>query len=69
MNLTKQLGAEFIGTMWFVLGGCASAVLAAAYPELGIGFVGVSLAFGLTVLSMVYALGLLVVHTSSQQYP
>jgi len=57
MNLTKQLGAEFIGTMWLVLGGCGSAVLAAAYPELGIGFVGVSLAFGLTVLSMVYALG------------
>ena len=57
MNLTKQLGAEFIGTMWLVLGGCGSAVLAAAYPELGIGFVGVSLAFGLTVLTMVYALG------------
>jgi len=57
MNLTKQLGAEFIGTMWLVLGGCGSAVLAAGYPELGIGFVGVSFAFGLTVLSMVYALG------------
>ncbi|MCK5847368.1 MAG: aquaporin Z [Bacteroidales bacterium] len=57
MNLSKQLGAEFIGTMWLVLGGCGSAVLAAGYPELGIGFVGVSIAFGLTVLSMVYALG------------
>ena len=57
MNLTKRLSAEFIGTMWLVLGGCGSAVLAAGYPELGIGFVGVSIAFGLTVLSMVYALG------------
>lgn len=49
--------AEFIGTMWLVLGGCGSAVLAAAYPELGIGFAGVALAFGLTVLTMVYAIG------------
>ncbi|NND16634.1 MAG: aquaporin Z, partial [Eudoraea sp.] len=53
----KKLVAEFIGTLWLVLGGCGSAVLAAAYPELGIGFVGVSLAFGLTVLTMVYAIG------------
>ncbi len=53
----KKLVAEFIGTMWLVLGGCGSAVLAAGYPELGIGFVGVSLAFGLTVLTMVYAVG------------
>ena len=53
----KKLVAEFIGTMWLVLGGCGSAVLAAAFPELGIGFVGVSMAFGLTVLTMVYALG------------
>lgn len=53
----KKLIAEFIGTMWLVLGGCGSAVLAAGYPELGIGFVGVSLAFGLTVLTMVYAIG------------
>jgi len=53
----KKLIAEFIGTFWLVLGGCGSAVLAAAYPELGIGFVGVSIAFGLTVLTMVYALG------------
>lgn len=53
----KKLVAEFIGTFWLVLGGCGSAVLAAAYPELGIGFVGVSLAFGLTVLSMAYAIG------------
>lgn len=53
----KKLIAEFIGTFWLVLGGCGSAVLAAAYPELGIGFAGVALAFGLTVLTMVYALG------------
>lgn len=53
----KKLVAEFIGTFWLVLGGCGSAVLAAAYPELGIGFVGVSLAFGLTVLTMAYAVG------------
>lgn len=53
----KKLIAECIGTAWLVLGGCGSAVLAAAYPELGIGFMGVSLAFGLTVLTMVYAIG------------
>jgi len=53
----KKLTAEFIGTFWLVLGGCGSAVLAAGYPELGIGFVGVSIAFGLTVLTGVYALG------------
>jgi len=53
----RKLVAEFIGTMWLVLGGCGSAVLAAAYPELGIGFVGVSLAFGLTVVTMAYAIG------------
>lgn len=53
----KKLVAEFIGTLWLVLGGCGSAVLAAAYPELGIGFAGVALAFGLTVLTMVYAIG------------
>ncbi|MBN2636528.1 MAG: aquaporin Z [Prolixibacteraceae bacterium] len=53
----KKLVAEFIGTFWLVLGGCGSAVLAAGYPELGIGFVGVSIAFGLTVLTMVYAIG------------
>src|SRR5665213_1540835 len=53
----KKLLAEFIGTAWLVLGGCGSAVLAAAYPQLGIGFVGVSLAFGLTVLTMAYAIG------------
>lgn len=53
----KKLIAEFIGTLWLVLGGCGSAVLAAAYPELGIGFAGVSLAFGLTVLTMIYAVG------------
>lgn len=53
----NKLIAEFIGTMWLVLGGCGSAVLAAAYPELGIGFAGVALAFGLTLLTMVYAIG------------
>lgn len=53
----RQLGAEFFGTFWLVLGGCGSAVLAAGFPELGIGFVGVSLAFGLTVLTMAYAIG------------
>ena len=53
----KKLVAEFFGTFWLVLGGCGSAVLAAGFPELGIGFVGVSLAFGLTVLTMVYAIG------------
>jgi aquaporin Z len=53
----KKLLAEFIGTMWLVLGGCGSAVLAAAYPDLGIGFVGVALAFGLTVVTMAYAIG------------
>ncbi|GLS89117.1 aquaporin Z [Psychromonas marina] len=57
MQLNKKLGAEFIGTFWLVLGGCGSAVLAAGYPELGIGFVGVALAFGLTVLTMAYAIG------------
>lgn len=53
----KKLGAEFIGTFWLVLGGCGSAVLAAAVPNLGIGFAGVALAFGLTVLTMAYAIG------------
>src|SRR5690554_288488 len=53
----KKLVAEFIGTAWLVLGGCGAAVLAAAFPGLGIGFAGVSLAFGLTVLTMAYAIG------------
>ena len=53
----KKLVAEFIGTMWLVLGGCGSAVLAAGIPDIGIGLVGVSLAFGLTVLTGAYALG------------
>ncbi len=56
-NMARRLPAEFLGTAWLVLGGCGSAVLAAAYPELGIGFAGVSLAFGLTVLTMAYAIG------------
>ena len=53
----KKFGAEFIGTFWLVLGGCGSAVLAAAFPGLGIGFAGVALAFGLTVLTMAFAIG------------
>lgn len=53
----KKFIAEFIGTLWLVLGGCGSAVLAAGFPELGIGFVGVSIAFGLTVVTMAYAIG------------
>jgi aquaporin Z len=53
----KQYGAEFVGTFWLVLGGCGSAVLAAAYPDVGIGWFGVALAFGLTVLTMAYAIG------------
>src|SRR5215471_9778045 len=53
----KQYGAEFFGTFWLVLGGCGSAVLAAAFPNVGIGLLGVSLAFGLTVLTMAYTIG------------
>ncbi|MBB4249774.1 aquaporin Z [Rhizobium sp. BK008] len=55
--MQKSLAAEFLGTFWLVFGGCGSAVLAAAFPELGIGFVGVAFAFGLTVLTMAYAVG------------
>ncbi|WP_193101705.1 aquaporin Z [Burkholderia sp. Z1] len=57
MNLSHRLAAEMFGTFWLVLGGCGSAVLAAAFPGLGIGFVGVALAFGLTVLTMAFAIG------------
>jgi aquaporin Z len=57
MTMLQRATAEFVGTFWLVLGGCGSAVLAAAFPQLGIGFVGVSLAFGLTVLTMAYAIG------------
>lgn len=57
MPLGKRAIAEFIGTFWLVFGGCGSAVLAAAFPNLGIGFAGVALAFGLTVLTMAYAIG------------
>lgn len=56
-DMTRRLSAEFLGTFWLVFGGCGSAVLSAAFPQLGIGFVGVSFAFGLTVLSMAYAVG------------
>jgi aquaporin Z len=57
MDLPRRLGAEFLGTFWLVFGGCGSAVLAAAFPGLGIGFLGVALAFGLTVLTMAYTVG------------
>lgn len=57
MPLTKRLGAECLGTFWLVLGGCGAAVLAAAFPRLGIGFAGVALAFGLAQLTMCYAIG------------
>src|SRR6218665_186562 len=53
----RKLSAEFIGTFWLVFGGCGAALLAAGFPEVGIGFLGVSLAFGLTVLTMAYAVG------------
>jgi len=57
IDMGKKLTAEFLGTLWLVLGGCGSAVLAAAFPQVGIGLTGVSLAFGLTVLTMAYAIG------------
>jgi aquaporin Z len=57
MSLPKRLFAEFLGTFWLVFGGCGSAVIAASFPEVGIGLAGVSIAFGLTVLTMAYALG------------
>ncbi len=57
MSLAKRSAAEFIGTFWLVFGGCGSAVLAAAFPQVGIGLLGVSLAFGLTVLTMAFAIG------------
>ncbi len=57
MDLSRKIGAEFLGTFWLVLGGCGSAVLAAGIPDLGIAYAGVSLAFGLTVLTAAYALG------------
>src|SRR5476651_1283909 len=57
MPIGKRIAAEFLGTFWLVFGGCGSAVLAAAFPQLGIGFAGVALAFGLTVLTMAYAVG------------
>jgi aquaporin Z len=57
MPLSKKLAAEFFGTFWLVFGGCGAAVLDAAFPQLGIGFLGVAFAFGLTVMTMVYAVG------------
>lgn len=56
-TMTARLGAEFLGTFWLVLGGCGTAVLAAGFPDVGVGLLGVSLAFGLTVLTMAYAVG------------
>jgi aquaporin Z len=56
-KMTNRLGAEFFGTFWLVLGGCGSAVLTAAFPNVGIGFLGVALAFGLTLLTMAFAIG------------
>lgn len=57
MSLSKRASAEFVGTFWLVFGGCGAAVLDAAFPNLGIGFLGVALAFGLTVLTMAFAIG------------
>jgi aquaporin Z len=57
MPLQRRLAAEFVGTFWLVLGGCGAAVLAAGFPKVGIGLLGVALAFGLTVLTMAYAFG------------
>ena len=57
MPLSRRLTAEFVGTFWLVFGGCGSAVLSASFPNLGIGFLGVAFAFGLTVLTMAYAIG------------
>jgi aquaporin Z len=57
MPITRKLAAEFIGTFWLVLGGCGSAVLAAAFPHVGIGLLGVALAFGLTIVAMAYTIG------------
>src|SRR5947207_1364218 len=56
-SLTQRMSAEFLGTLWLVFGGCGSAVLAAAFPQVGIGLLGVSFAFGLSVLTMAYAVG------------
>jgi aquaporin Z len=57
MRLGKRSTAEFIGTFWLVFGGCGSVVLASAFPSFGIGFLGIALAFGLTLLTMAYAIG------------
>src|SRR6516165_3911404 len=57
VSLSRRLGAEFIGTFWLVLGGCGTAVLAAAFPHVGVGLLGVAFAFGLTLLTMAYAIG------------
>lgn len=69
MQLARRAFAEFVGTFWLVLGGCGSAVLAAAFPEVGIGLLGVSLAFGLTVLTMAFAIGHIFGESGPQHRP
>jgi hypothetical protein len=69
MTLSKCCFAEFLGTFWLVFGGCGSAVLAAAFPNLGIGFAGVALAFGLTLLTMAFTSGLFRDAILIPQYP
>jgi aquaporin Z len=69
MPITKRAAAEFLGTAWLVLGGCGSAVLSAAFPSVGIGLHGVALAFGLTVLTMAYAIGHVSAAISTRRCP
>ena len=66
--MSKRIAAEFMGTLWLVLGGCGSAVISAAFPNLGIGFLGVAIAFGLTVVTMAYAIGPISARTSTPRY-
>jgi Major intrinsic protein len=68
-TMTQRLGAEFLGTFWLVFGGCGSAVLAAAFPQLGIGFTGVALAFGLTVVTMAMPSAIYLARTSTLRSP
>ena len=66
-DMSRRVAAEFFGTVWLVFGGCGSAVLAAGFPNLGIGFLGVAFAFGLTVLTMAYGSTATAIHTSSRR--
>ena len=66
--MSKRIAAEFMGTLWLVLGGCGSAVISAAFPNLGIGILGVAIAFGLTVVTMAYAIGPILALTSIPRY-